>query len=430
MSKLKKSIVASATLLIGILLFCFLPFNLNVVLVKPLLAEREPVQADLGVVLGAGLKFGGTLSDVSQERVNHAVEIYKQTALPLVFSGGETATGIEAVEMNKAAKVLGYAGLDHIEASSHSTYENATFTRDLLDAGRFPDDTLLVITSPYHSRRALATFRTVMPNRRIAISYPDTSVILADTALGRLKGFYNISREYAANLWYMVVYRVQPSMQATQFVKGEQLDFRMADGVRVQAEYYSGPTNKAVILLHKYKANRHRFDALIPSFQEKGWQILNVDLRGHGGSEGSVDSFTDKDYAQMPIDVIALATWLKENHNPVEVVVFGESIGANAAIAAAAQSDKINGLIAISPGENYHSITTFDRARNVRVPVLYVTADDDTGSAAAFPTLLTKTATRQSDKELIEYETGGHGLDIFTSQPDLLGRVIAFIDML
>ena len=108
----------------------------------------------------------------------------------------------------------------------------------------------------------------------------------------------------------------------------------------------------------------------------------------------------------------------------------GASIGANAAISAAAQSDKINAIVALSPGENYHGITTFDRARNVRVPVLYITALDDGQSAVSFPTLLTNTATRAADKQLVEYENGGHGTELFVNQPDLLGRIVSFIDAL
>lgn len=429
-ARLKKVGICSAVFIVLVLLFCFVPLNPNALLVRPLLADREPVSADLGIVLGAGLRYDGSLSDVANERVAYAVSLHKKTQLPLVFSGGETPYGIEAVEMNKVAKAEGYTGLDHIEASSHSTYENATFTRDLLDAGRFPDDTLLVITSPYHSRRALATFRKVMPNRRIAVSYPDTSAVLNDSALGRLKGLYNITREYAANLWYLAVYRVQPSMQPTQFVKGERLDFRMQDGIRVQGDYYAGATNKAVILLHMFHRDRHVWDDIIPSLQEKGWQVLNVDLRGHGGSEGNVDVFTDKQFQQMPIDVIALATWLKQNHGPVKVVAMGASIGSNAAINAAALSDQIDAVIALSPGENYHGIETFAAAKKVRVPTLYVTALDDGQSAVAFPTLLENTATRKNEKTLIEYEIGGHGTALFESQPDLLPRITAFIDSL
>lgn len=211
--KNKIILIVAAALLGCAAIFSFAPGNLNRVLVWPLISpQRANIEqinsADLGIVLGAGLNPNRTLSNVATERVNYAMQLYKAKPLSLMFSGGETPYGIEAVAMNAYAHQLGYKGLDHMEASSHSTYENAFYSDQLLDEKRFPDQTVLVITSPYHSRRALAVFRKVMPERTVLIAYPDDSVILQDTVLARWKGLYNITREYAANLWYKIRYGV------------------------------------------------------------------------------------------------------------------------------------------------------------------------------------------------------------------------------
>ncbi len=428
--RLKQLAVLGTVLLIGSAVFTFLPTNPNTWLIKPLVADNEVVTADLGVVLGGGLKIDGSLSNVSQERVDYAVELHKESNLPLLFSGGETPSGVEAVVMNNYAKTQGYMGLDHIEASSHSTYENAQFTGALLDQGRFPDSTIQLITSPYHSRRALATFRKLLPDRRVFVTYPDTTAALTDTIRGRWRGLYVLTREYTANIWYTLFYRISNSMQPSEFVKGERLDFQMQDGTRVQADYYTGTVNKSVILLHPLRRDRHVWDESIPAFQAKGWHIMAVDLRGHGESEGDHTQYSEADFAKLPIDILALVAWLKQNQGPLDVVVVGASISANAAISAAAQSTTVDGLVALSPALNYHGITTDYRVRNVRVPVLYVTADDDEQSASAFPGLFSSTATRADDKEWIQYADGGHGTDLLSTQPDLLQAIVDFVDAL
>lgn len=204
-------LIVAAALLGCAAIFSYIPLNVNEVLVKPLVVPTSDAidEADLAIVLGAGLERNGSLSNVARERVDHALELYKQTNIDLMMSGGETAYGIEAVEMNAYANEHGYNGFDHMEASSRSTYENAFYSDQLLDQNRFADDIVLVITSPYHSRRALATFQTLMPERTILISSPSDSVILHDSPRARLKGLYNIAREYAANAWYTLRYGIK-----------------------------------------------------------------------------------------------------------------------------------------------------------------------------------------------------------------------------
>ncbi len=191
-----------------LLLFLFLPQNYNEQLLAGLAIEADTGSADIGVVLGAGLKKGGAVSDLAKERVDHALPIAKEENISFVFSGGETQRGIEAIAMNTYAKAQGYEGLDHIEASSHSTYENAKFTDELLDQDRFADDTVVVVTSPYHAKRAKAVFEALMPERTILIQFPESSVVLVDTPMGRLRGGRALLREYLAQVWYKVRYGI------------------------------------------------------------------------------------------------------------------------------------------------------------------------------------------------------------------------------
>ena len=186
--------------------FSFFSQNYNQAFIQPLLAERsiQSNPVDLQIVLGASLKKDGTLTDLAMERVDRAIADYKETGKDILFSGGDTPYGVEAIVMDEYAKANGYEGVDHIEGSSTSTYENAYFSDMLLDEAseRLDSNVLLVVTSPFHSRRSLATFSQLMPERTIYIDYPDTSVILDNSVLGRWKGLRMILREYLAIEWY------------------------------------------------------------------------------------------------------------------------------------------------------------------------------------------------------------------------------------
>lgn len=411
------------------IIYTLIPVNLNRFLARPLLAERLPsTQADIAVVLGGGLRLDGSLSDVSTERVVEAVRVNKETGIALMFSGGETPTGIEAQAMSAYAKKLGYGGLEHIEASSHSTYENAYYSDQLLDENRFPNDTILLVTSPYHSRRSLSTFQRLMPERRVFAAYPDDSVVFGMHPLARWRGLYAITREYAANAWYAVRYRVTPDASPDQFVKGERLDFQMRDGVRVQADYYEGVTDKAVILVHMAGQDRATFQPFIPALQTKGWHVLNVDLRGHGQSAGNLANFTKKDFEAIPVDLIALSEWLKGKNTGMRVSVVGADLGANAALFAAALSDAFTSVVAISPAYVVREISVQGVVGRLRIPVLYIAAKDDLVSHQQTGALYEGTASRPNEKQFLEFASGGHGTELLFSTAEAPSEIVKFID--
>lgn len=201
---LRLFIIFETVILLAVLVFVFGPQNLNENLIQGLIAEQDTSgeEIDLAIVLGAGVKTDGTISDLQKERVDYAVDFYKLSGVPLMFSGGETPYGIEALVMYNYAESQGYEGPDHIESSSTSTKENAFYSDILLDDAQFDTKELLVITSPYHSKRALATFKSLMPERNVTVSYPIDTVLLDDSPLGRLKGLKSLLREYLATIFY------------------------------------------------------------------------------------------------------------------------------------------------------------------------------------------------------------------------------------
>ena len=63
-----------------------------------------------------------------------------------------------------------------------------------------------------------------------------------------------------------------------------------ADGAALVADYYPAAADApTLILLHMLNSRRAAWDPLLPDLHEAGYAILNVDMRGHGDSDGTQD---------------------------------------------------------------------------------------------------------------------------------------------
>jgi len=132
----------------------------------PILVVEDAVTvADAIVVIGG---------DHKPERIKKAVELYKQGFAPiviisagvLVLEGGKLMA--EADVMYQQAIALGLPpDVIILETQSKSTVENAIYTRQICDQNHY--DSVLLVTSAYHSRRAKRIFREIYETN-IAIS--------------------------------------------------------------------------------------------------------------------------------------------------------------------------------------------------------------------------------------------------------------------
>ncbi len=87
---------------------------------------------------------------------------------------------------------------------------------------------------------------------------------------------------------------------------------------------------------------RHTYRHVAPGLAALGYRVASTDLRGHGDSDPTFDSYGDQDTAG---DIIALI-----DHLGAPAVVVGNSMGAGAAvIAAAARPDLVSALVLVGP---------------------------------------------------------------------------------
>jgi len=158
-----------------------------------LCVDSGATNADAAVVLGGG----------SCERPQRAAELFHQHAAPRIF-----LTGYGDCETNQ--KLLTAAGVPaeaiELECKSSSTRDNARFTIPLLRARGARR--VIIVTSWYHSRRALNCFRHYAPDiqffsRPSYYAYPRQQWVRSG-----IRGYLRV--EYVKLLGYWICYGVCP----------------------------------------------------------------------------------------------------------------------------------------------------------------------------------------------------------------------------
>lgn len=137
-------------------------------LAKPLLVAEDLRPQPFIVVLCGGCRFSGELNDATCARVQHGAHLFQQGLAPrLILSGGRWAPHRPACapRMKTLALSLGIpAERIVVEDRSSRTAENAREVTRLLRA--HGTDSILLVTSPLHMRRAKLCFE----RRGVAVS--------------------------------------------------------------------------------------------------------------------------------------------------------------------------------------------------------------------------------------------------------------------
>lgn len=158
--KLRKVFFTTGTAVLVVFVILYLPFTQHK-LTKILSVEEELLFAEAIVVLGGGLRSDGSPEISTLERTNYGLFLLKAGfGNYLILSGGVKASDrVEADEMYKIALDKGVSPETLLkEGRSSNTYENALYTKELLSQHNIKGKVILV-TSPYHMKRAIFCFR-------------------------------------------------------------------------------------------------------------------------------------------------------------------------------------------------------------------------------------------------------------------------------
>lgn len=208
------------------------------------------------------------------------------------------------------------------------------------------------------------------------------------------------------------------------------VSFQTKDGVKIVGDFYDAGSKKSILLLHILPGNRGDFKEFAQILFADGYNVLNIDERGHGDSEawpgemGSWQEFTQADFDKMIYDAEAAAQWLKNRIPETELALVGGSIGANIAMIFGAKHQP-KAVVALSPGIDYRGVKTEIASRNYRRNLLMAASRDDSYSFESAEKLFE--ISKASVKEYIKYEDAGHGTRMFDAEPELKQRIFDFL---
>jgi uncharacterized SAM-binding protein YcdF (DUF218 family)/glycosyltransferase involved in cell wall biosynthesis len=164
----------------------------------PLRMEGPLVPADAVVVFGGGVGESGKAGVGTQERVQHAVDAYRSgLSRHLIFSSGYLYSFPEAESMRALAIQEGVPpDAIALEQRATDTYQNVVFTRDILRQHGWRS--VLLVSSPYHMRRALLVWRKEAPEVRVTPTPPPRSQFYDHSRGISFEQLRGIVHEYAA----------------------------------------------------------------------------------------------------------------------------------------------------------------------------------------------------------------------------------------
>jgi uncharacterized SAM-binding protein YcdF (DUF218 family)/glycosyltransferase involved in cell wall biosynthesis len=182
----------------------FLIFYTNVLwlVARPLRLSEAPRRADAIVVFAGGVGETGKAGGGGSERLNEAVSLYRAGYAPyIVLSSGYVYSFKEAEEMRDLAIAQGVpAGAIALEQHAKNTYENVKFVNDVLSEHRWRS--ILLVSSPYHMRRALMVWRKQAPDVMVTPTPPPRSQFYDHVRGASLEQIRGVLYEYLAILGY------------------------------------------------------------------------------------------------------------------------------------------------------------------------------------------------------------------------------------
>lgn len=119
---------------------------------------------------------------------------------------------------------------------------------------------------------------------------------------------------------------VQSDIKAKQWLDkhGEDVFIKSYDGLKLHASLIENQSDVYVIMVHGYRGDGSSIISPIKKMNTKGYNLLVLDLRGHGESEG--------DYIGMGwderLEVIDWIDYLLDKNPHISIVLYGVSMGA------------------------------------------------------------------------------------------------------
>jgi len=209
------------------------------------------------------------------------------------------------------------------------------------------------------------------------------------------------------------------------------VDLTAGDGVKLKATYFAAAKpGPGVLLLHQCNRQRKVWDGLAQQLAAAGINVLTLDYRGFGESDGDrFDKLPPQEEAQIqaekwPGDIDTAFQYLVSQPGVTRDVigVGGASCGVNNSIQTARRHTEVKSLVLLSGSTDLKG-RQFLR-ESTKLPVFLAVADDDEYPTAIVAIEWLYSLAADPDKKFVHVATGGHGADMFKVHPDMRGDIV------
>lgn len=232
------------------------------------------------------------------------------------------------------------------------------------------------------------------------------------------------------------------------------------DGVKLAARYYNQNSDKTILLFHGYRSSAlHDFCCAVKPYYEMGFNILLVDQRSHGRSEGKLITFGVKESR----DVLTWINFLNARYGEKQLVLGGISMGGTTVLLAtgeelpqnvkavisdcgftspkdiikkvAKQSFRINAApvlplmdlgCRIFGSFSIMTASTVEAVKNTEIPILFIHGEDDNFVPCEMSRLTYEAAGDRC--YLLTVPGADHGLSYLVDKNTVTQRIESFLE--
>src|SRR5215472_7569049 len=212
------------------------------------------------------------------------------------------------------------------------------------------------------------------------------------------------------------------------------VDLTAPDGLKLKGTFFAAATpGPGVLLLHQCNQQRKVWDDLAKRMAAAGMNVMTVDLRGYGDSQGTpIDKLTPEQInvvfrEKMPLDVETAYKFLvsQPNVSPGILVAGGASCGVNQSVHVAMKHPEVKALLLLS------EITDMEGRNFLRahpsLPLFLATAEDDADPGVSDLMQWLSTFSTNPHTKFVRYKTGGHGVEMFVAHPELPMSIVDWV---
>lgn len=212
------------------------------------------------------------------------------------------------------------------------------------------------------------------------------------------------------------------------------VDLTANDGLKLKGTFFAAAKpGPGVLLLHQCNRQRKVWDDLASRMAAAGLNVMTLDLRGYGDSEGTpIDKLTQEQLnavfnKKIPQDIETAYKFLVSQPGVSHELLAagGASCGVNQSVHLAMDHPEIRALVVLSeitnrPGRDF-------LRNHPGMPIFLATAEDDPDFGVSDLMQWLATLSTNPQTKFMRYKTGGHGVELFAPHPELPPMIVDWL---